>query len=66
MCDRANLLISLTGKQRGWWKISDAEHVRQLHNSCLSRGVREKNLSYAVRKHMDFICQHICTHDSGL
>ncbi|XP_076455767.1 bromodomain adjacent to zinc finger domain protein 2B-like [Babylonia areolata] len=52
-------------KQRGWWKIEDAQQARQLFTSMLSRGIREKNLSHMLRKHMDFICNHLCKIDTG-
>ncbi|KAL8601347.1 hypothetical protein ACOMHN_054640 [Nucella lapillus] len=52
-------------QQRGWWKIIDAQQVRQLYGSMLSRGIREKNLSYMLRKHIEFICTQLCKIDTG-
>nr|KAG5701533.1 hypothetical protein BaRGS_024783 [Batillaria attramentaria] len=51
-------------KQRGWWKINDMEQVRQMYNCLLSRGVREKNMAYSIRKYME-LCSQVCTEDSG-
>ena len=58
-------LISITEKQKGWWKLIDAEHVRQLHHSLMSRGIREGMMKENLRKYMHHIFKHVCTSDSS-
>ncbi|XP_055998604.1 bromodomain adjacent to zinc finger domain protein 2B-like isoform X7 [Ostrea edulis] len=42
--------------QKGWWKISEEEHVRTVHKNLHPRGIREKCLQKSLQKCLEYTC----------
>ncbi|GAB6019345.1 Bromodomain adjacent to zinc finger domain protein 2B [Chamberlinius hualienensis] len=43
--------------QSGWWRISDPNQLRSLHQKLHPRGIREKLLQMKLEKYMDVACE---------
>lgn len=48
--------IILTEFKKGWWKISEEEHVRTVHRNLHPRGIREKSLQKSLQKCLEHAC----------
>lgn len=42
--------------KKGWWKISEEEHVRTVHRNLHPRGIREKSLQKSLQKCLEHAC----------
>ncbi|XP_064644828.1 bromodomain adjacent to zinc finger domain protein 2B-like isoform X4 [Lineus longissimus] len=51
-------------KQRGWWRITNAEELRALIRSLHSRGICEKLLQKTLQKYADYACES-CTNGNN-
>lgn len=46
--------VLLPEYQKGWWKVSDQEQLRQLQKCLHPRGIREKNLQKTIQKFSEY------------
>jgi len=44
-------------RQRGWWRITNADTVKMLLGCLTMRGVRERSLQKNLERYLNYACQ---------
>jgi len=45
------------GKQRGWWRITNPDTVKELLSCLTTRGIRERSFQKNLERYLNYACQ---------